>query len=86
MPNGNVIPLLRGNPRRVLCNATVDLLSRRQRPYLFEVTVTGLPPHIATRRYTIASKDDNGAAMKGISLFVKEFERMPVPILAAEQS
>ena len=84
MINGNVSPIIRGNRSRVLCDAWVSLIARHQRPYLFLVTVTGLPPHAATRRYTIAAESDNAAAMKGISLFVKEFEYMPVAIQAAE--
>jgi hypothetical protein len=84
MLNGKLHRIIRGNEARVLCNAIVDLISRHQRPYLFRVTVTGLPPHIATREYTIAAKDDNAAAMKGLSLFVKEFENMPRAIQAAE--
>lgn len=86
MMNGNASPILRGNKVRVLCNAVVDLISRRQRPYLFLVTVTGLPPHVATRRYTIDAKDDNSAAMKGIGLFVKEFECVPLAVTAFEES
>lgn len=77
MLNGKPHRIIHGNRARVLCDAIVDLISRVQRPYLFRVTVTGLPPHTATRVYTIASNDDNGAAMKGIQLFVKEFESMP---------
>jgi hypothetical protein len=84
MLNGKLHRIIRGNEARVLCDAIVDLISKRQRPYVFKVTVTGLPPHTATRVYTIASIDDNGAAMKGIQMFVKEMERMPRAILAAE--
>jgi len=83
MINGHVSPIIRGNAVRVLCDATVELISRRQRPYLFEVTVTGLPPHVATRKYTIAAKDDNSAAMKGLQLFVKEMEHPALAILDA---
>ena len=76
--------IIHGNQARVLCDAVVDLISRVQRPYLFRVTVTGLPPHVATRVYHISAKNDNSAAMKGLSLFVKEMERLPVAIRAAE--
>jgi hypothetical protein len=84
MLNGHAKRIITGNRCRVLCDATVDLVARHCRPYIFLVTVTGLPPHVSTRRYTIEAKDDTHAAMKGISLFVKEFERMPLPIQAAE--
>lgn len=84
MLNGKLHRIIRGNEARVLCDAIVDLVSKHQRPYVFKVTVTGLPPHVATRVYTISAKDDNGAAMAGIRLFVKEMEHMPRAILAAE--
>lgn len=85
MINGHASPIIRGNKVRVLCDATVELIHRHIRPYVFLVTVTGLPPHVATRKYTIAAKDDNGAAMKGISLFVQEMEQLPLALLAAEE-
>jgi predicted DCC family thiol-disulfide oxidoreductase YuxK len=77
MINGKSHRIIRGNQARVLCDAIVDLISRIQRPYLFKVTVTGLPPHVATRIYEINANTDDRAAMKGIQLFVKEFESMP---------
>jgi len=55
------------------CTATVELLSKRQRPYLFMVTVVGEPPHVATRRYRVIADSDNSAALKGLELFVNEF-------------
>lgn len=55
------------------CDATVDLISRAQRPYLFRVTVTGHPPHAFTRVYKVAAVDDDSAAMCGLQQFVKEF-------------
>lgn len=64
--------LIRREEARVLCQATVDLLSRRQRPFLFKVTVTGKPPHDVTRVYEIKTFSDNQAAMLGIDRFVKE--------------
>jgi len=82
MINGHTSPIIRGNRCRVLCDATVDLIHRHIRPYVFLVTVTGLPPHVATRKYTIAAKSDNDAAMKGIQLFVDEFSAV-TPILKA---
>lgn len=66
----------------VLCSATVDLVSRRQRPYLFSVTVTGKPPHNVTKVYTIAAESDNSAAMKGLDLFQKDMSH-PYAILSA---
>jgi hypothetical protein len=84
MINGKAKNIIRGNEARVLCDATVELIHRHIRPYVFLVTVTGLPPHVAMRKYTIAAKDDNSAAMKGLSLFVEEMECLPLAILAAE--
>ena len=65
--------IITGNNCQVLCNATADLISRRQRPYLFAVRVKGLPPHTYERTYHIAAKRDDLAANAGIKLFVKEF-------------
>lgn len=82
--NGHEKRIILGNKCRVLADATVELVARHCRPYIFLVTVTGLPPHAETRRYTLEATTDHAAAMRGISLFVKEFERMPVAIQAAE--
>lgn len=57
------------------CTATVDLISKVMRPWLFRVTVTGEPPHAFRRVYPIAAPDDNAAAIKGLELFVAEFGR-----------
>jgi hypothetical protein len=67
------VAIIVGNACQVLCNATADLISRRQRPYLFAVRVKGLPPHTYERTYHIAAKRDDLAANAGIKLFVKEF-------------
>lgn len=56
-----------------MCDATVDLISLFHRPYLFQVNVTGKPPHAHVRWYRVAADSDGSAAMKGIELFVKEF-------------
>lgn len=55
------------------CTAIVDLISRVFRPYLFEVTVTGEPPHSGVRKYRIAADSENSAAIKGLELYVKEW-------------
>lgn len=55
------------------CTATVKLISRVLRPYLFEVVVTGEPPHPYRVTYKIAAPDDDSAAVKGMQLFVNEF-------------
>jgi hypothetical protein len=64
----------------VRCEATVDLMSKVFRPWLFKVTVTGSPPHIATRVYEIYGKSEDAAAMAGIDKFVKEMSQ-PLPLL-----
>jgi hypothetical protein len=65
------------------CTCVVDLISRVFRPYLFLVTVTGVPPHQGVRRYKVAADSDDSAAMKGLELFVKEF--MP-PVVRDEMA
>lgn len=57
------------------CTATVDLISKVMRPWLFRVTVVGEPPHEGRRVYPIAAPDDNAAAIKGLELFVAEMGR-----------
>ncbi len=76
MMNGHERRIIRGNAARVLADAIVDLISKKQRPYLFRVTVTGLPPHLYVRTYDIAAKSDSIAAMKGIQRFVDEFSAL----------
>jgi hypothetical protein len=67
----------------VLASATVDLISKVQRPWLFRVTVVGKPPHLARRVYEIAAISDSQAAMVGIEKFVKEMSQQhPARILA----
>lgn len=80
MVNGSKI--VRGNDCQVLCSATLDLISRRQRPYLFRVTVTGQPPHAVKRTYDIAGNTEDAAAKVGISRFVHEMSH-PLSILGA---
>jgi hypothetical protein len=56
----------------VLWNATVDLLSRKERPFRFCVTVTGLPPHAVTRKYEVKTFSPGQAAMLGGTRFERE--------------
>lgn len=70
-----ILTLENATPR---CKATVRLVSRSQRPYVFAVTVTGQFPHAHRRVYPIAADSDTSAALKGMELFVGEFGR-PVP-------
>lgn len=67
-----ILTLENATPR---CKATVKLVSRAQRPYVFQVTVTGEFPHAHRRVYPIAADSDNSAALKGMELFVAEFGR-----------
>lgn len=72
---------------RPRCQATVDLISRVQRPYLFRVTVEGEAPHAYRRVYTVAAPGDieaaaDSAAMKGLELFIAEASR-PLPGLVS---
>ncbi len=60
--------------------ATVDLLSKVFRPWLFRVTVQGEPPHRVKRVYDVAAPDDNSAAFKGLRLFEEEMAR-PLAII-----
>lgn len=65
------------------CNAIVDLVSRFQRPFVFQVTVTGLPPHAWSRVYTIRVDKgglldaEEAAANKGMELFIAECQPIP---------
>jgi hypothetical protein len=66
----------------VLADATVELISKVYRPWLFRVTVTGKPPFKATRIYEIYGKSDSDAAFAGIARFEKEMSH-PLSILHA---
>ncbi len=70
------------NPRdaKVLCQATVDLITRVQRPFLWRVVVVGQPPHAYRRIYDIPAATDELAARAGIDRFVDEFSR-PLAVL-----
>lgn len=74
-----ILTLENATPR---CKATVRLVSRSQRPYVFQVTVTGEYPHAHRRVYPIAADSDDSAALKGMELFVAEFGRQ-VPGVAS---
>jgi len=67
-----ILTLENATPR---CKATVRLVSRAQRPYVFQVTVTGEFPHPYRRVYPITADSDDSAALKGMELFVHEFGR-----------
>lgn len=67
-----ILTLENATPR---CKATVKLVSRTKRPYVFQVTVTGEFPHAYRRVYPIAADSDNSAALKGMEMFVQEFGR-----------
>lgn len=55
------------------CTCIVDLISKVFRPYLFEVTVTGEPPHKYRVKYKIQAPDEDSAAFKGMQLFTQHF-------------
>jgi hypothetical protein len=74
--------ILRPSSSLVLADATVDLISRAQRPFLFRVRVTGKPPHAQMRVYDIAAKTEDLAAMEGIERFVRAMSH-PFAILSA---
>jgi hypothetical protein len=63
---------------RVLCHAVVELLSRVQRPYLFKVTVQGLPPHEKWRKYEVTAQNEELAADLAMKYFVDEMSRPQV--------
>lgn len=60
---------------RILCQATADQLRPGPVP-LWEITVTGRPPHDSRRVYQIEMKTDTLAAQEGIRLFVEEMEML----------
>jgi hypothetical protein len=65
-------PILAASDCIPRCDAVVDLISRVQRPYLFRVTVTGQPPHLATRRYEVTATAEWEAAREGMARFCRE--------------
>lgn len=72
MLNGHARRIIRGNEAQVLCQATVDLISRFQRPFLWKITVTGQPPHAYTRVYELNAKTPDDAAFKAMEQFKKD--------------
>jgi hypothetical protein len=67
-----ILTLENATPR---CKASVKLVSRAQRPYVFQVTVRGEFPHARTVVYPIAADSEDSAAIKGMELFVAQFGR-----------
>jgi hypothetical protein len=58
----------------VKATAVVDLLSKFERPFRFQVTVFGYPPHAERRVYEIIARTDKDAAMEGINRFTKAMQ------------
>ena len=58
--------------QRVLCNAIVELISKFQRPYLFRVTVQGLPPHHKWRIYELSAENEELASQRAMDIFCRE--------------
>lgn len=67
-----ILTLENATPR---CKASVKLVSRAQRPYIFQVTVTGEFPHAYRRVYPVAADSEDSAAIKGMEIFVAQFGR-----------
>lgn len=65
--------ILTSQTARPRCTCVVDLISKVFRPYLFEVTVTGEPPHVYRVKYKIQAPDEDSAAYKGMQLFTQNF-------------
>lgn len=65
--------------------ASVELVSKVQRPWVFQVEVRGEPPHAWIRSYTIIVPDSDAAptdaqaaaATKGMELFISECRPIP---------
>lgn len=60
--------------KRVLANATADLVSESGPSPLWRVEVTGQPPHAAFRVYFLPGSEKD-AAFEGIRMFCREMER-----------
>jgi hypothetical protein len=59
----------------VYAQASVTLISRVQRPYLFRVRVEGQFPHNRVREYDIAAKNESAAAFQGIKVFERQMSK-----------
>jgi hypothetical protein len=64
--------IITGNVNQVLASVTLDLISHRQRPYLFRAKVVGQPPHAYTRFYDVTGWHEDGAALKALDIFKNE--------------
>jgi hypothetical protein len=58
--------------QRVLCQCVAELISPFIRPYLFRVTVQGLPPHAQRRVYEVTGDTEELAATKAMDIFSRE--------------
>lgn len=72
MLNDHAKRIISGNVNQVLAQVTLDLISRRQRPYLFRATVVGQPPHAYTRIYEVTGWHEDAAALKALEIFRQE--------------
>jgi hypothetical protein len=62
----------------VRAQATVALISRVQRPYLFRVRVEGQFPHNKVREYDIAGVNEAAVAFEGIRIFERQMSKAVV--------
>jgi len=62
----------------VRAQATVALISRVQRPYLFKVRVEGQFPHNRIREYDLAAVNEAAAAFEGIKIFERQMSKAVV--------
>jgi hypothetical protein len=62
----------------VHAQATVALISRVQRPYLFRVRVEGQFPHNRVREYDLTAVNEAAAAFEGIKIFERQMSKTAV--------
>jgi hypothetical protein len=67
--------LLRLENAPVRASATVQLLSRVHRPYLFRVRVKGEFPHTQVREYDLEAVNEAAAAFEGIKIFERQVSK-----------
>jgi hypothetical protein len=72
MLNDHAKRIITGNANQVLAQVTLDLVSRRQRPYLFRAKVVGQPPHAYIRHYDVTGWHEDAAALKALEIFREE--------------